>query len=220
MKPKATRILRRTAAAAAVLWLLLAAGPASACLIVAVGSAEQVDTGPYLGWFKYTYQVTWNLEKGLSHLDLLLKPGCAADDHLFRFETEAGGAADGLGTPKKWRPGKPITPITLSIPFEGIFEPHGDPSVDLDVPLIKWEPLGGDPGKRGTGAFWFYSNVLPETGTYEDVVVAKAGRKTIEGTLQGAWPSCRAIPPPVPEPATLALLATGGALVLIARRRR
>lgn len=188
---------------------------AEASLISATGTAELVQGGDYAGWYKYTYNLTWDLRKGLSHWDLILKPGCTQPDHKIVFDTGIGGPYDGLSTGDGWNPSKPVD---FTVSYEGMFEPQGDPSVRLTAPLVKWEPydLRDEPGKKGTGQFWFYANILPEYGTFDDVLVAKYGRNKIFGDLAGAYPSCQTIP----EPATVILLGLGGVGIILTRRRR
>ena len=188
---------------------------AEAGLISATGTAELVQGGDYAGWYKYTYDLTWDLTKGLSHWDLILKPGCTQPDHEIVFETALGGAYDGLSTGDDWSPSQPVV---FTVSYEGMFEPQGDPSIHLTAPLIKWEPydLGDEPGKKGVGQFWFYANILPEYSTFDNVVVAKSGQNNVVGDMAGAYPSCQTIP----EPATVVLLGLGGVGIVLSRRRR
>ncbi len=196
---------------------LLASGSAArASVISGTGTADLVQTGDYAGWYKYTYEVTWNLSKSLSHLDLVLKPGCTQDDHHIVFETELGGAADGESTGECWNPNKPVV---FTVSYEGMFEPNGDPSIKLAEALIKWEPYenGDEPGKKGVGQFWFYANILPEYGSFDNVFAGKYGKNKVFGDMTGAYPSCEIIP----DPATAVLLLGGlGLTVLSGRRRR
>jgi hypothetical protein len=186
---------------------------AGASVISAVGSAELISEGAFAGWYKYTYDVTWSLSRGLSHWDLVLKPACTQEDHLFVFDTDIGGAFDGLSTGKNWSSSKPVV---FTVSYEGDFEARGDPSIGLTNPLVKWEPIAGDdPRKYGVGTFWFYSNVIPEYGTFDDIVVGKYGRYTKYGDLTGAYPSCQVIP----EPFTVGLLGVGVVLTMLTRRR-
>ena len=186
---------------------------AETSLISATGTAELVQGGDYAGWYKYTYDLAWDFTKGLSHWDLVLKPGCTEPDHQIVFETALGGPYDGLSTGDGWSPGQPVV-----FTVEGMFKPQGDPSINFTAPLVKWEPdeTYGEPGKTGAGQFWFYVNILPEMGTFDNVVAAKFGTDKVFGDLTGAYPSCQTIP----EPATLVLLGLGGAGIVLTRRRR
>jgi len=203
-----------SAATAAGVLLLLSA-QAGGGLIAGVGIAELMTDGTYCGWYKYTYTVTWDLSKALSHLDLVLPAACADGDFHFAFDTEAGGDVDGRSTGSGYRHGHPIT---FTVPFEGAFEPRGDPSISLGAPLIKWEPAG-NPGKDGVGQFWFYSSSAPTIGLYEDVWAAKYGSCKVFGDLTGAYPSCERAQH-APEAATLAYLLAGGAGMLATRRQQ
>lgn len=212
--PKTQTVYAILASLVVLVGALVWPAAAEASLISATGVAEKVTAGDYAGWYKYTYDVTWNLAKGLSHWDLILKPGCTQPDHKIVFDTGIGGPYDGLSTGDGWNPGQPVV---FTVSYEGRFEPQGDPSVNLTAPLIKWEPynLGDEPGKQGTGQFWFYANILPEYGTFDNVVVAKYGKKRVFGDLTGgAYPSCQIIP----EPAALGMLAMGFGTMLVLRR--
>ncbi|MCX5654432.1 MAG: PEP-CTERM sorting domain-containing protein [Planctomycetota bacterium] len=202
-------------AAAAIAALLLASAPASGSTISAVGTVEQVTGGVYDGWFKYSYTVTWDFSKGLSHLDLTLPAASLTGAIDFAFGLGAAGQSTGSSYHKG------DTPI-YSVLYDGAFEPRGDPSTSLTQPLLKWEPAdGGSPGKVGVGQFWFYSDAAPITGTFEDVLAAKYGTSKIFGDLAGAYPSsAKPEPEPIPEPATMAYLLVGASLTWLARRRQ
>jgi hypothetical protein len=202
-------------AAAAIGALLVCSSQAGGALISGVGAAELMTEGSYSGWYKYTYTVTWDLSKDLSHLDLVV-PDCSTGGWCqFAFDTDAGGSEDGHSTGSDYHTGQPVV---FSVPYAGAFEPRGDPSISLAKPLIKWEPYScRQPGKDGVGEFWFYSTGAPITGLFDDVWAAKFGQNTVYGDLTGAYPTCDE---PVPEPATLAYLAVGVAAALVNRRRR
>ena len=82
------------------------------------------DRGPYSGWCKYTYTVTWDLSKSLSHLDLVM-PDCSTEGRVqFAFDTEAGGGEEGHSTRSDYHTGQPVV---FSVPYAGAFEPRGGP---------------------------------------------------------------------------------------------
>jgi hypothetical protein len=191
--------------------VLMLAAAATGSLISAVGTAEQVTQGEFAGFHKYTYLVTWDLEKGLSHLDLILPAGLGSDFQV-GFPSDIGLPPDGKSTNDKYKVGDPVN---LSVSYGGAFETR-DPSIDLEMPLIKWEPTDSV-GKVGTGTFWFYTDTSPTIGVFEDLLVAKNGRNATYGDITGACPSSQPAGP-VPEPATLALLGIGVAVMLAGRR--
>ena len=199
---------------AVVVMIALGASSSQATLVppdvVGISTATQItEPGDHYLWFLYEIQIQWNMDTqgvGLSHLDMKLYEGCAAMDHEIEFDFPAGlsTGTDGQGNPID------------DLGWTGFFERNGDPlpgpSVKFNSPHI---PIDGEPGPEGSGIFWFYSNIEPEYGTYPDALVAKAGQLTIEGELQGAYPSCTVIP----EPATICLFGLGG-LALLRKRKR
>jgi len=209
-----------TMAVAVAVSLVLASGVLEAGLISATGAAEKVTAGDYAGWYKYTYEVTWSqFDYGLSHLDIVLKEGCAAADHLYVFDVaDLGLTEDGHSTGEDWHSGDAVIfTVSYKGEFQAISDP-GWPGGSLPGPLVKWDAIedGDEPGKQGVGEFWFYANILPEDGTFDDVLAAKYGQDKVFGDLDGAYPSCQIIP----EPATLVLMAVGGVATFLARRRR
>ncbi len=157
-------------------------------------TATEIFEGEYEGWYYYEIKVDWNLNRNISHWDLILQPGCAEDDHL--IEGAGGISNDGL------------------ITWLGYFEREGDKSMKPDItePVVKYEPCC-NPGRSGSGTFWFYSNIEPYPdyyGPYEDAVAAKAWCTDIYGPLEGAYPSCNVSP----EPTTVLLLGAGSVLLV------
>jgi hypothetical protein len=172
--------------------------------ISAQSTATQITEGEYSGWYKYTLVVNWNLCKSLSHWDLILKPGCGARDHIIEFPEPAGSSGSGCH----------------EIFWTGEFNKKGDRSLNPDVldPVVKYEPNIFNPGRSGSGTFYFISNITPENnGPYPNIVVAKAGNcPDVYGTLTGDYPSCTV----TPEPATISLLGLSMLFVLVKKRRR
>ena len=191
-----------------VLAYLFATSSASALSISGESTATLQTEGSYEGWYRYDMTITWDLEpgtSGLSHWDITMKMGCAATDHLFEFDFPAGYSNS------EQEPENPY-----AVEYEPELLRGGDPTIPTTDPLIKYQHTdqsGADPGIDGTGQFWFYSNVIPENGFYEDVLLAKAGGEPIVyGDLTGDWPSCTIIGDPgptVPEPGTVAMLLAG-----------
>lgn len=180
--------------------------------ITATSTATLVNGGQYDGWYKYTIDFNWYFEgpgSGLSHWDIILKPGCAEDDHLIEFDTWAG-----YSTSEDF----PDDPGALG--WTGFFEKNGDGSIpDVTDPIVKFDepfdPDDDEPGKQGYGTFCFYSNIIPENGTFEDKIVSKGGSGVgvVFGDLQGDYPSCTI----VPEPATMAIMVMGLSALVIRR---
>lgn len=167
--------------------------------------ASLVTEGPWTGLYLYDIDVVWNLDEGLNYFDIILKPGCAADDHQIYFEAFAG-FSNGVDGEVDW---------------EGVFMRGGDPSLDPSVtdPILRFEPMGSSPSipdVMGDGIFWFYSNIIPEAlGPYPDKVVGTTDSFPDEyGVVTGDYPSCTIIP----EPATLFLFGIGG-LALLRKKR-
>ncbi|MHC4625090.1 MAG: PEP-CTERM sorting domain-containing protein [Planctomycetota bacterium] len=210
--------MRRTgkpAEALVVLILFICAVPTYAVLtppdIAGTSTATLQSGGTYDGWYLYVMSIEWNFEgqgSGLSHWDVVLYAGCAELDHLIEFDSPAGYSTT---------VDDPTNPMAMG--WSGYFERDGDTSSGITDPVLKYNnpffPLDAQPGEQGYGTFSFYANIIPEYGTYEDALVAKAGLlDPIYGDLEGAYPSCTIIP----EPSALLLLAFGG-LALIKRKR-
>ena len=171
------------------------------------------EPGPRYLWYLYEIAVDWDLNgegAGMSHLDVILKDGCKSADHLIEFDVPAG-----LSTSVQL----PDDPEAMG--WTGYFERNGDPSLNpVTNPVIKYNnpyyPPEAEPGPDGTGTFWFYANIIPEYGSYEGMLVGKAGTiSDTYGDLVGAYPSCTIIP----EPAAMLLLGVGAATLLGKRKR-
>jgi hypothetical protein len=178
--------------------------------ISAVSAATLLTEGEHAGWYLYEIDFQWDFGckgHGLSHWDLILKDGCANKDHLIVFDRPAG-----FSTSRRF----PCDANSMS--WTGYFNLKGDHSVNVHKPLIKYDsphiPERAKAGPQGHGKFSFYSNIIPEYGTFSNALVAKEGRHVVYGDLRGAYPSCKIIP----EPATIAMLGLGNILLL--RRKR
>lgn len=164
-------------------------------------TATPVQGGLYDSWYRYDIDIVWDLDSqgaGLSHWDLILKLGCALPDHLIVFDPDAG-YNDYAGYSKNG-----FASGAWEFGWQGYFEPDGDDSVTPPImdPVVKFnDPYDLDsgtdvPGAEGHGTFSFYSNIIPEYGTYSGVLIAKAGQVETLGDLEGAYPSCSIIPAP------------------------
>lgn len=166
------------------------------------------DGGVHDGWYLYEIEIDWDLNTmgaGLSHWDIILKPGCGSLDHLIGLDTPAGYSTCENYDEMWW---------------SGYFQRGGDDSVpEILDPIVKYNdpfiPSDAQPGPEGYGTFSFYANIIPENGTYENALMAKGGTiDPVYGDLTGDYPSCTIIP----EPATILLLGLGG-LALLRKRR-
>ena len=122
----------------------------------------------------------------LSHSNVLLKAGCASEDHEFLF----GGYQDPVSG-QSTSEDHPDELYTAN--WFGYLSLEGDPPTGVSGPLIKYEqpvldqygdpiPPAEDPGADGHGTFWYYCNVIPQNGSdgdgqepWENVLVAKGG---------------------------------------------
>jgi hypothetical protein len=166
--------------------LLAIAGEAAATPDVwATGTAE-ISTDPgYEGFWKYCYEVSWcALPHGVSHVDVLLwmvqDCPCLCSQGYFAFADTVGS---GPGTPN----GEPCI-----VCYHGMFECNGDPSVGLEMPVIKFEPYEDhcEPDVEGWAHLCFYSVAEPiGIGSGECVGIKFAGEFAV-GDLTGVLPGC------------------------------
>jgi len=192
-----------------VLFVLTSGTPVFCSMIEANSTATLVtEPGQYQGWYLYEFNVLWDLNKGLSHWDLILKPECSASDHHIEFDTPSG-----------YSNSEDYSEDPFALSWNGFFEPKGDPSMrpKITAPIVKYEPVenGDEPGKQGAGSFYFYANIIPETGSYIDKIAAKAGQANIYGNLEGDYPSCTVIP----EPFSLMTMIIGSMIFGLKRHR-
>jgi hypothetical protein len=76
--------------------------------------------------------------------------------------------------------------------YYGMFECFGDPSIDVETPLVKFEPFGNgcEPATEGRVEVCFYSVAAPIYGGYNDVIALKFGQLWATGDLDGPLPDC------------------------------
>ncbi len=177
--------------------------------ISGTSTATLLEDGEHAGLYLYEIDIEWDLNYShcadLEKWLLKLKSGCSDPDHLFEFDTVAGYSTS------QHHPGDPS-----SMGWSGSFIEEILP----DLPIIKYGkpyfPACAQSGSEGHGTFWFYSNVIPEYGTYGDVLIGIDGCKVVKGDLTGDYPSCRIMP--MPEPATICMLGMGGGLLLMRKK--
>lgn len=158
-------------------------------------TAAVQTSGDYEGLYKFQLDIQWYADQDLGHVDLLLPADLDTDELIFGFD-EPAGYSTGQNYPG---------PYTVN--WAGQFDLQ-DPSTDLAGKLIKFEPIkiDGEPGKAGSGQFWFYSDAPAEHINSATIVTAKSGPDTIPGQL-------------VPEPAPLLLLGLGGFFARFVKRK-
>ncbi|MFH1313946.1 MAG: hypothetical protein ABIJ00_12075 [Candidatus Eisenbacteria bacterium] len=147
-------------------------------------SAWEATEPEYEGYWKYCLTVNWiDLPHGVSHVDLLVmleSCACACTPGYFAFADTVGSG-----------PGTNSVPCTVY--YYGLFECHGDPSIGITDPLVKFEPYENccEPDKDGYATVCFYSVASPtEAGLYEDVIVLKYSTEYATGDLDGVLPIC------------------------------
>ena len=149
-----------------------------------------------LEW-RYTLVASWEItdQWAMSHLDLILGLGeceCICTDFSYAAPDTAGYAEGVKGDDQ---------PCTAY--FSPEFNCNGDPSIDFEGPLVKFEDMDDDcdPALIGTGEFWFYSDWPPRLVESENELLAlKAGHGLFcFGTLSGQLPDCTCPTPAAPS---------------------
>jgi len=159
-------------------------------------SAQMESTGPYAGLYKYTIEVSWSSDRGLSHITLDLGLGQCPElacSSLWIFPdpagTGTGGEGDGDAIKRGGRNDDDESGGDCQIRFQGEFNCKGDPSIDYPQPVLKWDVVGGgcEAGKTGTATLCFYTDIPPSNG-FAPTVFNKNGRGVCSGTLEGPIP--------------------------------
>jgi hypothetical protein len=173
------RIIGLTACAV-VLFLSVAASPVAARCLDGTATAAYQYEGPYRGLFLYTVTLEFMLEQGLSNVTLDLEFGSCIEyacTQTFLFPDPAGESAGEIAN----------CPVT----YLGEFNCSGNPSIDLEVPVVKWDvntASGCEPGRTGIATLRFYSNLGPDPNRTVSLFLIKNGLEVCEGTLTGDIP--------------------------------
>lgn len=148
-------------------------------------TADFQESGPHAGLWKYTMTVTWDLPHGLSNITLDcgfgVCPGTACSK-VFEFDAVAGTST---GEPE---------PCTVE--YAGEFNCEGNPSVGIDVPIVKWDVISEDcqPGPTGSGTFCFYVNAGPHEDSPLPVTIIKDDLDVCSETITGDCPAVCIVP--------------------------
>ena len=144
--------------------------------VTGTSTAALITQGEYEGWYRYDISIKWKTCANLYQLDLLLKSGCAEPDHEIVFPAPAGFSTSAE---------HPYDPLAMT--WTAYFESNGCPSIFFKYdPVIEYDkhhrPRNVTAGKIGRGTFSFYSNIVPEYGTYQDVIIAQpCGKPNVFG---------------------------------------
>ncbi len=195
-----------------VLFTLVYVSPSSAVLfpfVTGESTAALIKDGDFAGLYRYDIFITWKMGANLSQLDLLLEDISQNPNYEIVFPTPAA-----TSTSIRHRYD------SLAATWTAYLKSNGLCLFGEDDPYIKYvNPRRPKAGRIGFGTFSFYSNIAPEYGTFDDVLIAQAncGPKVLGG-LCGAYPypSCGNIP----EPATILLLGLGSCLMVTRKKRQ
>ena len=174
--------------------LLVVAAPAFAqtCFIGGHITAGPNTELPSMGAWCYELTVTWDtdVQQAVSHINLIVDDGtnCVSEDFTSAiiWPTMCGTSSG--------------VPAPCEVPYYVEFNFGGDPSLDIDDPLYKFEPdeeLGCAPGTVGEAVFVFYSDYAPvPTDLPNLLIVDKFGRASCAGELTGVFPGLPCGPVP------------------------
>lgn len=169
---------------------MMTAGAAFAqsdCSITGNIEAAPNTENPELGAWQYTLTASWDTGANfaLSHMNLLVgaEDRCLCDDLDTALAwMEPAGDFDGETEEED--------PCTVSLIMS--FECNGDPSLDIDEPLYKFEYVedtGCEPANIGTLTIVFYSEFAPATiATPNMFLVDKFAQLSCSGEIGGVFP--------------------------------
>jgi hypothetical protein len=163
-----------------VVLTLFWSSPVAARCLEGTSIAAYQYAGPFRGFYLYTIELHFVLEKGLSNVSLKLNvEDCPelACQQLFYFPDPAGTLSDA----------ETLCPRA----FIGEYNCKGNPSIDLVGPVVKWDAVssgGCVPGKTGTVTLYFYTNIGPDPDSRMPFFLIKNGLLVCEGHLVGDTP--------------------------------
>jgi len=140
---------------------------------------------PGMGAWRYELTVVWDtsVPQAVSHINLIVDDGsnCECGDFTGAINLFAV-----CGTSND-------DPEPCSVVYYHEFNCNGDPSLDIDDPLYKFEydeDLGCEPANVGTAVFEFFSDYEPYATELPNLlVVDKHGRLSCSGELTGVFPA-------------------------------
>jgi hypothetical protein len=158
------------------------------CYLAGESVAEPNPDDPDLGDWRYTVTMEWDTgtQHAVSHLDLLLAlEACPDVCEAFPF-----AVLDTVGS----GPGIDQNEESCTVYYQAEFNCIGDPSIGIEDPLIKFEPISGgycEPDVYGTVTFRFYTDWSPTPVSQpNDLLVLKAAQGICRGELSGSLPEC------------------------------
>ncbi len=166
--------------------LFVSVPSASAQCLTGNITAELQTSGPFVGLWKYTLQLSWLTDQGLSNVTLNCGFGDCPEEaclETYAFDTPAG-TSDGV-------------PAPCDVDYEGEFNCMGNPSIGFDFPVIKWDALDTgncEPGMSGTASLSFYTNLPPVTNGSMSVILVKNGLNICQETVTGMAPAICSVP--------------------------
>ncbi len=163
----------------------LAPSASSQCVSGTV-SAELQKEGSWVGLYKYTIEIVWETPRGLSNVALDFgmeacpSSACAVD---WFFDPTAGSGHGG-------------DPNSCDFTFQGEFNCHGNPSIGVGYPVLKWDAISDgacEADGQGTAALSFYS-AFPPTSPLASAILIKNGQFVCEGRVEGLAPLVCPVP--------------------------
>jgi hypothetical protein len=182
-------------------------GPLSATpLITGTSSSTFIDNGQYSGLYRYDVSISWKGRRNLDEIIILLNNNLD-ESQQFLFPEPAGSstAYRSPGILTTW------TGTFVDNQNSKLF--NGKEYIQFAASIL---PAKGRLGRGGFGTFTFYSDLAPDFGLHDNILVEYGGHgQKNYGDVSGALPSVQIIP----EPATIALIGIGGFMLFFRKKR-